>query len=201
MCGGGARLNLYKLKDGATAVPAVAQPTGPDSAFAAPAAGWESLGCWFDPVNPRALSGGRFTDAAMTPAKCAAGCDARGFAYAGTEVRLRPAGRGVVLADAGQFGGECFCSNTVIASMKVSATDCKTQCKGDAALVCGAAGRLNLYHKTAAPALVPAPTANIAPASTTATTSAPTKTRHHHHHHRPGKSHARRMRFSPQRIS
>lgn len=183
VCGGAGRLNLYKLKDGmANPGPGKMLPTTPDAAFPAPTDGWDALGCWFDPVIPRALSGARFTSDALTPALCAQGCASRGFAYAGAEV-----------------GAECYCGNEVLAAMKVNATDCTAPCKGDANSMCGAAGRLNLYHLAAAGG----PTSgnsgsdeDIAPSNSTtssAANSTPTGRPHRgHHHHQWRRSYSRR---------
>lgn len=96
-----------------------------------------------------------------------------------------------------QFGGECYCANEVLAAMKVAATDCATQCKGDASLVCGAPGRLNLYRKAGASS--PDTSTDSAPAATATTTLfAPGKKRRHH---QLTKRHARRRRFNTQRMS
>ncbi|EJD47475.1 WSC-domain-containing protein [Auricularia subglabra TFB-10046 SS5] len=172
--------------------------TAIDNAFPSPADGWNSLGCWYDPVNPRALQGKRITDDNMTPALCVERCASRNFAYAATE-----------------FGGECYCGNEVLGAVKVDAVECNISCKGDDAQKCGAAGRLNLYHKgdgngsvILKPNPMPHPPAELQPNVSGSVTSAPSTTssrpRKTHRPYRPWKyyssaNHSRRasrMRFT-----
>ncbi|EJD47486.1 WSC-domain-containing protein [Auricularia subglabra TFB-10046 SS5] len=199
ICGGPGRLNLYKYMDGTpSGGSSSSRPTEIDNVFPSPADGWNSLGCWYDPVTPRALQGKRITDDNMTPALCVERCASRNFAYAATE-----------------FGGECYCGNEILGAVKVDAAECKISCKGDNAQKCGAAGRLNLYHKgdgngsvILKPNPMPHPPAELQPNVSGSVTSSPSTTssrpRKTHRPHRPWKyyssaNHSRRasrMRFT-----
>ena len=64
------------------------RPTDSDHAFAAPGRdGWYPVGCFKDPVAPRALRGESWLNqGTMTPKSCATHCANLGFNYAGVEV-------------------------------------------------------------------------------------------------------------------
>ncbi|KAI0294118.1 galactose oxidase [Multifurca ochricompacta] len=99
-------------------------------------AGWSSLGCYTDSVAARTLTSATFTDTSnMTVENCVNFCNNRNFIYAGVE-----------------YAQECYCGN-VISNGGTSATssDCSFPCTGNAAEVCGAANRLNLYKSSATP--------------------------------------------------
>jgi hypothetical protein len=89
------------------------------------------MGCYYDPVNPRALRGtARWTGEPMTPQVCQAHCAAQGFAYAGVE-----------------WSKECFCGNELHGSFRTYDRECNMACVGDKSAKCGAGYRLNLYHR------------------------------------------------------
>jgi WSC domain len=76
----------------------------------------------------------------MTVEICSAFCGTRGYTYFGVE-----------------YGTECYCGNTLLASSTV-ATDgrCNMACPGKAAEVCGGPGGLSLYKAVT----LPSPTAS-----------------------------------------
>ena len=92
------------------------------------------LGCYTEGTNGRALSG----KAPAVPANggtldaCAAGC--QGYSYFGSE-----------------FGGECYCGNTINAGSALVAGDrtvngCNMICNGNQSEYCGGANRLEMYQ-------------------------------------------------------
>ena len=90
--------------------------------------GWSSLGCYTDSVNPRALPVTGWWGNATTSSGCVAGCEAEGYAFAGTE-----------------NAGQCFCGNDLVQSVKT--TGCDLPCTGEGGEICGAAGKLSLFGK------------------------------------------------------
>lgn len=92
--------------------------------------GWVSLGCHTDPLNPRALANKAYFQVAISSGNCAAHCASKGFAFAGTE-----------------YGGECFCGNSIDGGAKAPDSECNMPCEGDAKQMCGAARRLSLFGK------------------------------------------------------
>ena len=96
--------------------------------------GWRSVGCYVDPVNPRALTNWGWWGQPMTSSGCANFCDQKGYSFAGTE-----------------NAGQCFCDNTVHGGQAAPASDCNMPCVGSANETCGGSARLCLFTKVPAP--------------------------------------------------
>lgn len=153
LCGGPFRLNVYGLgypkptvsgasttstrpptsttqppvstSSSSTAPPSSSSSASP--ATVAGPAGWSSLGCYVDSVGARTLSTRVNTPGdggALTTEICTTVCRAGGYTYAGTE-----------------YGGECFCGNTLTAATAVSG--CSMPCNGKPAQMCGGPDRIN----------------------------------------------------------
>ncbi|KAL1835210.1 hypothetical protein VTK73DRAFT_6001 [Phialemonium thermophilum] len=64
----------------------------------------------------------------MTVAKCTAACQASGYILAGVE-----------------YGGECYCGNTIANGGKPASSGCDMTCNGNQSEICGGPSRLNVY--------------------------------------------------------
>ncbi|CAO3667062.1 unnamed protein product [Umbelopsis vinacea] len=118
---------------GSTTTTKVATTTTTTSASSTPTSsgGWTSLGCYVDELTPRTLPYGAATIASgMTVEGCQQECAAASYTFAGVE-----------------YGNECWCGNTKPPTSAPS-TDCNMACKGNAAEMCGAGARFNVYQKT-----------------------------------------------------
>ncbi|KAH9979503.1 copper radical oxidase [Lactifluus volemus] len=74
----------------------------------------------------------------MTVENCVGFCNKQNYIYAGVE-----------------HGQECYCGNTISnGGTTASLTDCNFPCPGNAAEVCGAGNRLNLYWSGATPPVI-----------------------------------------------
>ncbi|EAQ91051.1 hypothetical protein CHGG_02986 [Chaetomium globosum CBS 148.51] len=117
--------------DDAEDLPAPTQAAQQSSGDApADIAGFRYVGCYKD-TTARALRGEvlpKIGDASNTA--CVDYCSAKGFAVAGTE-----------------YGGECFCGNSLSPLEKLDDAKCATPCKGDANQTCGGDWALTLYAK------------------------------------------------------
>ncbi|KAI9716656.1 MAG: hypothetical protein M1812_005194 [Candelaria pacifica] len=138
-CGGPNRLNLYHTNSTTPTTP-VTPPGGP---VVATVPGWNIVGCYSEGTNGRALTGKAPAAPAtgLTAESCAAGC--AGFTYFGVE-----------------YGGECYCGNTLSAGSAPVAgvpavSGCNVVCNGNKTEYCGGGNRLNLYQTNGA---VPATT-------------------------------------------
>ncbi len=130
-CGGPNRLNLYYTNSTTTPGTPVTPPGGPVVAIVS---GWNAVGCYSEGTNGRALTGKAPPEPAtgLTAESCAAGC--AGFTYFGVE-----------------YGGECYCGNTLSAgSVPVAGvpavSGCNVLCNGNKTQYCGGGNRLNLYQ-------------------------------------------------------
>lgn len=95
--------------------------------------GYESIGCYTEATNGRALPNGKATDK-KTVADCIEACKASDFLYAGLE-----------------YGGECWCGNAFAeGSVPAPIEDCKMTCNDNATEFCGGGSRLNVYKKEGA---------------------------------------------------
>ncbi|KAF1969272.1 heme peroxidase [Bimuria novae-zelandiae CBS 107.79] len=84
-------------------------------------------GCYYDPVNPRALTGKNDYNDEMTIDLCATSCSQ--FHYFGVE-----------------YGRECYCGNELNSlSTSQSLTDCAMPCGGSSTRICGGPQRISLY--------------------------------------------------------
>jgi hypothetical protein len=113
-------------------VPAPTEAAQQSSGNAARAdiADFKYVGCYKD-TSSRALRGEvlpKIGDASNTA--CVDYCAAKGFAVAGTE-----------------YGGECFCGNSLSPLEKLDDGECATACKGDANQTCGGSWALSVYAK------------------------------------------------------
>jgi hypothetical protein len=121
-CGGPNRLSVYEKA--ATPGGGTPAPSGPS--------GWGSLGCYSDSVAARILptgvgvAGGASNNSA---ASCTAACAASNFKYAGTE-----------------YGGECFCGNTLGNGHGPEEEGCDMECNGAPTEFCGGSNRINVYE-------------------------------------------------------
>ncbi|KAK4170003.1 WSC domain-containing protein [Cladorrhinum sp. PSN259] len=102
--------------------------------------GWRFIGCapeerWTTDGAFRTLSGAMFSSGTMTNEACLAFCDARGFAYGGTE-----------------WSRECWCGNSYAptrqpATTLASLASCNYRCTGNNLQYCGGDAWLSLYAK------------------------------------------------------
>jgi hypothetical protein len=67
----------------------------------------------------------------VTNTKCIDYCDQAGYIMAGTE-----------------FGGQCFCSSSLIGSSSADASACNTPCEGDGSQTCGGSLTLSVFSKS-----------------------------------------------------
>ncbi|OAP63261.1 hypothetical protein AYL99_02488 [Fonsecaea erecta] len=87
--------------------------------------GYNSLGCYTEGTNSRALS--VQPNANNTVNSCLQAC--QGYLYSGVE-----------------YGGQCFCGITLAAgAVNASATDCSMTCNNNQTEYCGGPNRLNMY--------------------------------------------------------
>lgn len=84
-------------------------------------------GCYYDSLNPRALSAHSIADNNMTVDACAAACSQ--YRYFGLE-----------------YARECYCDNTLDpTSTQRSVTECNMLCAGSSTQLCGGPYRISLY--------------------------------------------------------
>lgn len=107
-----------------TTVQPSAQPTAASSANAAGI--FSYAGCYLDSeervlVNPGPHGG-------MTPEICIESCSTAGFSLAGVE-----------------YGGECFCGDSLKESEQIDDSKCNMACEGDASQTCGGSWALAVY--------------------------------------------------------
>ena len=87
--------------------------------------GFNSVGCYTEGTNSRALNVQPSSN--NTVAGCLQAC--QGYLYSGVE-----------------YGGECFCGNTLAAgSINATASDCSMTCSNNQTELCGGPSRLNMY--------------------------------------------------------
>ncbi|CCA72850.1 hypothetical protein PIIN_06786 [Serendipita indica DSM 11827] len=100
---------------------------------------WSYVNCYTDSVGQRTLPT-PLGIASMTIGKCEAACGAAGFLYAGVE-----------------YGGECWCGNTILGTATVAASGaCNMACNGDATEICGGGNAINIYRSgSSGPSVVP----------------------------------------------
>ncbi|KAH6695984.1 hypothetical protein BKA61DRAFT_254266 [Leptodontidium sp. MPI-SDFR-AT-0119] len=138
-CGGAGYMNLYLNGDYKPPVPTVIAGVG----------NFKSIGCMSDPVTPRILSEGSFTDySGLTVAAC--------IAKAGTAVKYA----------AVEYWGECYWGNTLASTQSGT---CDTPCAGDNNQNCGGSGSAQVYENTAY--VAPKPTTTSTTASKTTSTA------------------------------
>ncbi|KAK4106431.1 WSC-domain-containing protein [Parathielavia hyrcaniae] len=119
---------VYEGDGGSPAPTDVAQDQSGQGA--ADIAGFQYVGCYKD-SSSRALSGEvlpKLGDVSNT--KCVEYCASKGFSMAGTE-----------------YGGECYCGDSLSPLEKIDESKCAMACKGDADQTCGGDWALTLYAK------------------------------------------------------
>ncbi|CAG7848507.1 WSC domain-containing protein ARB_07867 {ECO:0000305} Flags: Precursor [Serendipita indica DSM 11827] len=89
--------------------------------------GWSSLGCYADLVYSRSLPV-PMGISGLTVEKCQTACQSANFMYAGVE-----------------YGGECYCGNSIGGSGPVTDGRCNMRCNGNNAQTCGGSNGLNIY--------------------------------------------------------
>ncbi|PNH43049.1 hypothetical protein VD0004_g4372 [Verticillium dahliae] len=118
-CGGPNRLTLFFTEE--TNGPSVNPGVG----------GWVSEGCYIDGAGGRTLSNGigSIPASGMTVAKCLAACRAGNYKLGGVE-----------------YGGECYCDNSLKNGGAPAVDGCNMLCNGNTTEYCGGPDRLNLYN-------------------------------------------------------
>ncbi|KAG7108844.1 WSC domain-containing protein like [Verticillium longisporum] len=118
-CGGPNRLTLFFTEE--TNGPSVNPGVG----------GWVSEGCYIDGAGGRTLSNGigSIPASGMTVAKCLAACRAGNYKLGGVE-----------------YGGECYCDNSLKNGGAPAVDGCNMLCNGNITEYCGGPDRLNLYN-------------------------------------------------------
>jgi hypothetical protein len=138
-CGGPNRLDLYK---GAASTPTTTTGGGGGSPTTTPPvtatgsdgatlpAGWKYDGCWVDNLNGRVMMHEQPDNDALTVEICVNTCIGLGYTVAGIE-----------------FGVQCFCDNAISngGALATNQADCSTPCPGNAAEMCGAGNRLDVF--------------------------------------------------------
>lgn len=118
-CGAGSRLSLfYTTEDNGPKVnPGVN--------------GFVHMGCYSEGTTGRTLTYavGTIPGAQLTVDKCTAACLTAGYILAGVE-----------------YGGECFCGNTISNGGAPAASGCSMTCNGNSSEFCGGGNRLNVYN-------------------------------------------------------
>ncbi|PVF98750.1 WSC-domain-containing protein [Serendipita vermifera] len=116
-CGAGNRLILYANSNGAVS-------PGLD-----PVGDWNGKGCYTDYGAPRTLPNAFNVEGGTTIEKCTAICYENSFKYAGVE-----------------YGGECYCANTIGDTGSAVTDGCNMPCSGDSSQTCGGGNRINIYE-------------------------------------------------------
>ncbi|TVY40413.1 WSC domain-containing protein [Lachnellula occidentalis] len=112
-----------------------AASSSPSSTGSAVASGWSYSGCFQDgkTESDRVLTGISFADVgAVSNTNCVAYCAQAGYSMAGTE-----------------YGGQCFCGNSLSTTTKLADSSCATPCEGDASQTCGGSWSLSVYSNAA----------------------------------------------------
>merc|ERR1719355_206062 len=123
-----------KIVDPAPSSPAevYTMSPAPSAAASAPVVGWSYSGCFAD-SRDRVMTGIKLANIGnhqVTNTKCVAYCESRGFSMAGTE-----------------YGGQCFCANSLSPSTPVDDGKCDMPCEGDESQTCGGGMTLSVYSK------------------------------------------------------
>jgi len=89
-----------------------------------------SLGCFTDDWS-RTLPHQAYSNASNTNALCITACSSAGFIYSGTEA-----------------GNECWCGNTLSATLAATNSSCNSFCPGSPGTYCGGSFRLSVSQNT-----------------------------------------------------
>ncbi|KAI9736484.1 MAG: hypothetical protein M1818_005994 [Claussenomyces sp. TS43310] len=118
-----------------TAAAVVATPTASSASSGKKSvSGWTETGCYSDSGSTRALSGITFANLGqgkVTTTGCITYCNSNGYSIAGTE-----------------YGGQCFCGNTLVGSSLLDDSKCNMPCEGDSTQTCGGSDALTVYSKS-----------------------------------------------------
>ncbi|KAG4437093.1 hypothetical protein IFR05_007427 [Cadophora sp. M221] len=135
ICGGGNRLSLYSLTTPGGSTSSSSQisnsgsQTGSSTASSTSAlasSSWTSLGCYNDSVGSRTLSNPIYgNNDIMTVELCENSCKSAGYTLAGVE-----------------YGGECYCDNTIKNYGAPASDGCTMACHGNPAETCGGGDRM-----------------------------------------------------------
>ncbi|MCJ1472308.1 hypothetical protein MMC13_000955 [Lambiella insularis] len=99
--------------------------------------GYLYQGCYTDSLSARVLNGKHTSDSGMSYSSCATFCSL--YAYFGVE-----------------FGDQCYCGTGFSNPTSLAPeSDCSVACTGNAAEVCGASKRLNVFRSTNAASTAP----------------------------------------------
>ncbi|EFX02197.1 legume lectin domain containing protein [Grosmannia clavigera kw1407] len=155
-CGGPSLLNIYRRNS--TTLPTSTSSASPSFATGPVTNpgedGYTFLGCYQEPSNSRALSN-QLTVTNQTVGVCLALAAAKGYTYAGLE-----------------YGGECWCDNTLSPNATLESTSaCTMTCNGNSTEYCGGSSLLDVYktNSTTAATTLGTPT-QVAVATTPAST-------------------------------
>ncbi|KAM7223227.1 putative fungistatic metabolite [Rhypophila decipiens] len=118
-CGGPSRLSLFY-----SSAPVGPQPNPGVNGFT-------YMGCYSEGTTGRTLTHPitTITNAEMTVGLCTAACHTAGYILAGVE-----------------YGGECFCGNTIANGGARATSGCNMLCNGNQTEFCGGGSRLNIYN-------------------------------------------------------
>ncbi|TVY20777.1 WSC domain-containing protein [Lachnellula arida] len=119
----------------ASASTITASSSSPSTTGSSVASGWSYSGCYQDgnTASTRVLTGITFANVgAVSNTNCVAYCAQAGYSMAGTE-----------------YGGQCFCGNSLSTSTKLADSSCATACEGDASQTCGGSWSLSVYSNAA----------------------------------------------------
>ena len=136
--GGGNRLSLYSLS-----MPGSSTTSSQTSASTSQTASsvmsststlisssWTSLGCYNDSVVSRTLPNPIYgQNDVMTVELCEISCKNAGYTFSGVE-----------------YGGECYCDNSINNYGAPASDGCTMACHGNAAQTCGGPDRVNIYQ-------------------------------------------------------
>ena len=92
---------------------------------------WTYQGCYSDLTPNRNVRSLANWGSGESSTLCANNCYSSGYSISGTE-----------------YGGQCFCGNTITSSTKEADSDCSMACTGASSETCGGASRLSVYAKS-----------------------------------------------------
>jgi hypothetical protein len=149
--GGGSYISLFMNSNANETQP----PTGPSVNPGVD--GYQSIGCYTEAPQGRALPDGKATDK-KTVALCIDACKQSNYMYAGLE-----------------YGGECWCGNQFTeGSVPAPMEECKMTCNDNSTEYCGGPGHLNVYKQGSQSTSTPVTLPPTDTPTTTPATESPT---------------------------
>ena len=113
---------------GAAPTASAAPATGVNSTAHPDIDGFKYVGCYQD-ASQRVLAGETLPNLGkVSDTNCVTYCASKGWTVAGTE-----------------YGGQCFCGNSLVAATPLDEASCNLPCEGDASQTCGGDWALSLY--------------------------------------------------------